>query len=814
MLRIGFLWVLICLFNFSFAQIENFEIKGRVLIDGKPIPNATIHLNKSLESIQSDTAGNFLIQNLNPGKYFILISKEGFKTQKYKVEIVDKNVDIEISMPELIIDFSEITISKLKDNDFGITRLRSVEGTAIYESKKTEVIVTQDIAVNTATNNSRQIYAKIPGLNIWENDPGGLQLAIGARGLNPNRTSNFNTRQNGYDISADALGYPESYYAPPVEAVEKIEIVRGAASLQYGPQFGGMINYVVKKAPKSKKLEITNRETVGSYGMFNTFSSVGGTVKKVSYYGFYQYKRGDGWRPNSQFQAHTAFGSISYKPTEKLGITLEYTHMNYLAKQPGGLKDEEFLKDPAFSKRNRNWFRVNWNLIALNFDFNFDEKTKLNIRTFSNISSREALGNQNIGTGSFEAINRPDDGKERSLISDNYQNIGSEIRLIHRYNLLKQSSTFLVGSRIYRGSTFSKQGNAPDGNGPTFNYVNPNNLEKSDYALPSTNVSAFVENIFVILPQLTVTPGIRFEYIETKADGYFNNLVRDGAGNIIAQTKQYENRTNGRQFVLLGIGTSFKPSENIEMYGNISQNYRPVTFSDIRVGIAGQRVDPNIKDEKGFNTDIGIRGNIKGVFNFDASVFYLNYTGRIGEIFLTDPLTFQDYRFRTNIADSRTFGIEMFAEIDVLKLFTVVDNKFGISVFGNYAYNNATYYNSAFQAVNGNTVEYVPAFTSKNGLTFKWNHIIATLQHTYTSSQYSDATNTIEGTTNAIAGLVPSYQVLDFSVKYNYRWLIAEGGVNNIMNTIYFTRRATSYPGPGILPADPRVFYLTLGIKI
>ena len=59
-------------------------------------------------------------------------------------------------------------------------------------------------------------------------------------------------RQNGVEMSADALGYPESYYSPPIQAVEQIEIVRGAASLQYGTQFGGLINFKLKDAPEDK----------------------------------------------------------------------------------------------------------------------------------------------------------------------------------------------------------------------------------------------------------------------------------------------------------------------------------------------------------------------------------------------------------------------------------------------------------------------------------------------------------------------------------------------------------------------------------
>jgi len=45
------------------------------------------------------------------------------------------------------------------------------------------------------------------------------------------------------------------------------------------------------------------------------------------------------------------------------------------------------------------------------------------------------------------------------------------------------------------------------------------------------------------------------------------------------------------------------------------------------------------------------------------------------------------------------------------------------------------------------------------------------------------------------------------------RWRL-EASVNNLGNAMYFTRRATGYPGPGILPSDGRSFFLTLQIKI
>ena len=156
----------------------------------------------------------------------------------------------------------EIDVKAKRKTYSGIGRLRSVDGFGIYEAKKNELIVLDDFAANKANNNARQIFAKVPGLNIWESDCAGLQLDIAARGLGPSRTANFNTRQNGYDMSADALGYPESYYTPPMQAVERIEIVRGAASLQYGTQFGGMLNFKLKEAPKDKKIELNSEQTV------------------------------------------------------------------------------------------------------------------------------------------------------------------------------------------------------------------------------------------------------------------------------------------------------------------------------------------------------------------------------------------------------------------------------------------------------------------------------------------------------------------------------------------------------------------------
>lgn len=701
----------------------------------------------------------------------------------------------------------EVIIESEKDNEFGITRLKQVEGTAIYAGKKSEVIVLDDVNGNTATNNSRQVFAKVAGLNIWESDGAGIQLGIGGRGLSPNRVSNFNTRQNGYDISADALGYPESYYTPPTEALERIEVVRGAASLQYGTQFGGFINFKFIQGAANKPIQLTARQTVGAFGFYNAFTSLGGTVKKVNYYTFYQYKKGNGWRPNSGFDVHTAFAGLNFRINEKLKLSAEYTYMSYLAQQAGGLTDKQFIKDPQQSNRERNWFRVNWNLAAFILDYEVTETSRINWRTFGLYAQRDALGNLN-------RIDRPDAGGNRDYLQDKFRNYGTEFRYLKYYNFLKSVSTFLVGARYYKGLTERKQGLGNNSKSADFYYINPDNLEHSNYQFPSENISLFSENIFRITSKFNITPGIRWEYINTNSEGYYHEEYRDLAGNILFMQNVKDDRSSYRNFVLLGIGLGYKLTKSIEVYSNFSQNYRSINFNDMRIVNPNAKVDQNLKDENGYSADWGIRGNINQFINFDVSLFYLKYNNRIGSIQKVDSTTYQIYRYRTNVSDSRNIGIESFMELDVYRLIAGKERKLGISVFGNYSLIDAQYIDSKEPSVkNGSKVELVPQQILRTGVTSSYKNFRITYQYAYTSEQYTEATNA-KLTTSAVDGLIPAYTVMDLSLSYTYKWISLYTGINNLTDNRYFTRRADGYPGPGIIPADGRSWYLTLGIKL
>lgn len=786
----------------SFAQ---HTLSGKVVSSDVSIPMdvCTVALNNGAYVTNADSSGFFSFTNLKNGTYILSTHTFGFISNKQTIVLNDKNkYVILVIYPDTDNQDTIEIISNVSKSHLG-----DVEDMAIYAGKKSEVIVMDSLVVNTATNNARQVYARVPGLNIWENDGAGIQLSIGGRGLDPNRTSNFNVRQNGYDISADALGYPESYYTPPTEGVERIQVVRGAASLQYGTQFGGMLNFVMRKPVADRKIQLVARQTLGSFGFYNTFTSLGGTVGKVSYYTFFQYKTGNGWRPNSDFNTYNYYGNVNYQLSKRTTVGVDLTIMNYLAHQPGGLSDAMFKYDARQSNRNRNWFQVNWKMAAVHFNHTFRDSSEINVRVFGLVANRYSVGFRPNRVATID-----DGSTQRDLIKGEFKNIGAELRYMKRYYIGKKYSVLLVGARGYYGNNVSTQGQGSKSNKADFTYGR-DNFMTYDYTFLNRNVALFAENIFYVGNKVSITPGLRYEFIRTSADGYYGSVAFDLAGNIINKSITDEFRQNSRQFLLGGIGVSYKPIAKMNLYGNISQNYRSITYSDMRISNPSSVIDPNLKDEKGFTTDIGLRSEGSTKFIYDASFFILNYNNRIGE-YLTSDANNRVVRERTNIGRALMVGVECYLEYDVIKLLLPQTKKWSGTVFTNSAYIHSEYVSSGITAVQGNQVEFVPMFNFKGGVRAGYKKFKMSVQYTHLTQQFSDATNALSGGVSGVVGIIPSYSIVDLSMSYEYRIFKLEGSINNLANQYYFTRRATGYPGPGILPSDGRAFYVTLQVKI
>ncbi len=780
---------------------SQYKVTGTVVSEeNKPIKNVEIY---------NETGGLLTKTNLL-GKFEFKTKKESlslvFYAENFRVKTMvltsSNSNNITIILNSFSEELTEIQIRTRKEKVFELKRLKDVEGTAIYAGKKTEVVLVNQSAAALSTNNARQIFNQVAGLNIYQNDDAGLQLNIGGRGLDPNRTANFNTRQNGYDISADVLGYPESYYTPASEGLDEIQVIRGAASLQYGTQFGGLVNFVTKKP--TQDLEVTFRNTIGSFGLFTNFTSVSDTDGKFSYYAYINYKKGNGFRPNSEFESKNVFAHLGYQINDKSKFSAEFTGLKYLAQQAGGLTDQMFANNPYQSNRARNWFQIEWFLYNIKWEHTFSKNTNFSFNFFGLDASRDALGFRT------NRVNQVDPNSERDLIKGIFKNFGFESRLLSNYKIFDKNATFLIGTKFYKANNTNMQGPGSDGNDADFEMkLNqyPNYPRQSDSKFPNLNVALFGENIFYINKKLSLTPGFRIEYINTKRDEIIKDIITDAAGNVINENKRTEKDTNERSFVLLGLGTSYTLNKTTEFYGNISQNYRSVTFSDISTANPAFEISPDITDEKGFSVDAGIRGNYKNFFSYDANIFGLFYNDRINIYTRADGKAERD-----NIGDARILGIESLIDFNIKKLFTN-NSEYVFNYFINSSFITSEYTKSEINGIVGNQVEFIPNINIKTGARFGYKNFLASIQYSYLSRQFSDATNATGGSISGVTGEIPAYDILDFSASYKYKFAKIETGINNVLDNNYFTRRATGYPGPGIIPSSPRNYYLTLELK-
>nr|WP_299422306.1 TonB-dependent receptor [uncultured Emticicia sp.] len=799
--------LLFCVVSFAtFGQ--KVAVFGKVMDQSKQaIVGVSVTLKGTVRGVQTNTNGEYLIKGLKAGNYTVLVSSIGLKSKELSFSLQEnevKRLNFELEEETTLLKDVRVVASRgVRGNE----HLAEVDGYSIYAAKKNEVIKLDNINANLAMNNSRQIFSRTPGISVWENDGSGIQLGVASRGLSPNRSWEFNLRMNGYDITPDPMGYPEAYYTPPMEVVDRIEIVRGASSLQYGPQFGGLMNFVLRKPDISTRVVVESQNTFGSNGLFSTFNYIGGTEGRLSYTAYYQKRFGNGWRANSYYNTDHAHAELSYAITNKFKIGAEVTYMTYKSQQAGGLTDGQFAQEARQSLRSRNWFSTPWLVPSLSAEYIFSEKTKLSWKAFGVIAERSSVGN-------ISAITTVDNlTSNRQVDRDYYNNYGSELKFINSYKFLGINNTVASGLRYYNGNIDrQQQGKGSIGKDIEFSIEGE---YPRDLYFNNINKAAFFENIFRFSKKFLMTAGARIENISSTMQGCFS-LINGQANNLSPMIRN-------RSFLLFGGGAEYHLTGQSEFYSNISQAYRPVLISDLTPAATTDIIDENLQDARGYNFDFGYRGKVGNYLNFDVDYFYVNYNNRIGTITQTNTAK-QRYQFRTNLGRSISQGFEGYIEFDPVTAFFKKSKIGYLSVFASIAYIDATYRDFKITSVvngqviegnlSGKKVENAPSKINRFGITYNKKGFSITWQLSDIGKAYADAANTEVPNAAATTGVIPAYTVQDLSASFKFlKNYNIQGGINNLTDERYFTRRAGGYPGPGILPADGRTCYVSAGIK-
>jgi Fe(3+) dicitrate transport protein len=708
--------------------------------------------------------------------------------------------------PEKVLDLKEVTVEERK-NVIHTERLSDVHNTYITSGRKSEVVQLDGINGNIAEKTGRQIFAKIPGAFVYDMDGSGNQLNISTRGLDPHRSWEFNIRQNGVITNSDMYGYPASHYSPAMESVQRIELIRGTSSLQYGAQFGGMINYVTKGPDTTKAFSFETINSVGSFGLFSSYNAIGGKVGKLTYAAYYQKRHSDGYRKNAKSDAQSQYVSLSYEISKALRIKAELGRSSYIYQIPGPLTDAMFAEDPRQSTRSRNYFNPDIYIPSIVIDWKISPSTQLKLTNSGVYGARnsvmlDAFANVpdtiNPATKSYKA---------RQVDIDNFKSYTSELRLIHQYEVAGFQNVVSAGIQYMRNNLRRRQ----QGKGTTgsdFDLTVTDPVFGRDMHLKTSNVAVFVENMIYLSPKLTVSPGFRVESGATDMTGKISYYDPANLPNKIKH-----------KFPLFGISSQYRIDAENRIYAGFSQAYRPVVFKDIIPGSVLERIDKNLKDASGYNLEAGISGNVRNKLRYDIGVFQVLINNRMGTVAMKDADNVA-YLFRTTTGDSKTRGVEVYLEYVAFRTYNTT-RPTELSFFTSTSYFDAKYSRGTVvtagenTSVAGNRVEGVPTWISRNGIQFQFRKLSSTLQYSYVSSNYANPLNTELPSANGTIGKVPGYGILDLNatlhISKNYT---LRAGINNITDKQYFTKRPTMYPGAGIWSSDGRSFQVSFGIKI
>ena len=684
-----------------------------------------------------------------------------------------------------------------------VKQLPAEQGTYIFAGKKTEVINLISTPADITNKTGRQVFAKIPGVFVYDMDGSGNQVNIAARGLDPHRGWEFNIRKDGVLTNSDMYGYPASHYSMPLESIERIEMVRGTGSLQYGAQFGGMLNYVSKQGDTTRPVGFENVTSVGSFKLLSSYNAVGGKLGKFRYYAYLQKKSKDGYRKNEHTDSEAESIMLNYEPNKNVSIRIEWARSKYLYRIPGPLTDSMFATDPTQSTRSRNYFSPDINVPSIIVNWQITALSKLQFTTSAVLGRRNSVlfDKPTNVADTINATTRQYNNRQVDI--DRFNSYTTELRLLQLYKLGKQISSFVSGIQYMNNDLHRTQlGKGKTGSDYDLTLVDP--VWGRDMHFKTTNLALFAENKFQVQQNFSINFGARVEMGKT-----------DMSGKIVYYPDNQIPVSIDHHFPLLGVNISYKPGKNTELYGGWSQSYRPMLFKDLIPASLYEKIDPAIKDSKGYNAEFGFMGNRK-FLRWDINGFLLQYNNRFGTLAQTDNAN-NLITYRTNIGNSFTKGVEIFVQGD-----WILGKKVSLSVFASTAFVHARYTKAIVKSgstninVEGNKVESAPDLITRNGATLRYSKVSFSLLYSYTSATFADALNTVKPSpaTGAV-GIVPAYGLLDINAAVKIlKNLELRMTVNNCINSQYFTKRPLFYPGPGVWPSDGRSIGLTAAIKL
>jgi Fe(3+) dicitrate transport protein len=655
-----------------------------------------------------------------------------------------------------------------------------VDGTKITVTKKTS-ITKLDLVPTILDNNQRELFARLPGISVSEQQAP-TQFNLSYRGLgNPQESEFVLVLQDGIPISTDWIGFPTVYYMPLPQSLEEVQLIRGGSSLLYGPNPAPAVNLISKRPAANQPFGGYSENVVGSDGLFSTYNTVEGSSGSVSMRGNFGYVRSSGQRDNGGSRIRQGDLYLAYRPTKQSLWYVDLHDHDASSGDPGRLSFAQFLADPnqAVTPFNHNWVHRTSATLGNESDLGAGWRMETKLwAAWQSIQQRSAPAGSSPPT--------------TTLVDEQFHSQGLDMRFRKRWG---RGNALTFGTVIYHDDAPFRQWTSTDITAPR---GANSGVPRLNQARDSWYGAIFAENVFRLPGRWHIVPSFRLEHEKISIDETVRppNLVRP----LIDQSAS-------RTIPLFGLGAGFDFGRQNETYFSVSQGYRPIRFFDVASPFSNVNPGGVPAASKSLSWEAGVHGTpVPGLF-YDASLFWIDFKNRIETIVISPTESvFQ------NSGDTRHRGFEGEVSYDLL---ANRGDGLHFTAFGNVSLLDAKFTKSNLANRAGNRPAFAPAVTAKYGLTFrkdgKFNFSIT---GTSISSQYfqdSDLPVGAPGSANFIPAKIPAYTLLDFAADWQLtRNLRLLGGISNLTDRRYYNRVFQN----GIEPGASRKVYAGIALGI
>ncbi len=659
--------------------------------------------------------------------------------------------------------------------------LPPVQGTRIYSGKKVSVI-DLDALPRVQSNNYRQALERTPGL-LYSEESSPL-VSLGYRGIGePHRMQFLQVLQDGIPIHADPYGYPEAYYTPPLDVVDRLEFVRGGASLMYGPQPAGALNYLTHVPRRDRPFSARTYQTFGSDGLYSTYNAVDGTVGRVGYLAHYNHRQSEGFRTaNSDYQLDGGHFKIAYDASPDTSILLALDAYEEGHGEPGGLTLANgpglanYDEDRTQATRLYDRFRLRRYVPSLRLVHAFGDDTEAEVRVWGGYYERFSRRQRG---GGFGQLPTGPEALTNDIERQEFQTFGTETRVRHDYTAGDQTHTVAGGVHFYRGDSprTDRRGAAPDAEEGILRSASQRDVVAG---------SVFAENRFQ-WNGFSLTPGLRLENIAQDV-----RVERPVAGG----TERSEKGSTEFQ-PLVALALAYALPRHTELYATVAQSYRPTIFTESVVPGSGAVITGDVSPTTAWTYEAGYRGQPTDWLNWDTSLFLVDLDNKYG-----GTVTAGGQTELRSVGRSINQGWDLAIDLDVAGAVLAAqgisagERTHRVALHGSLTLLDAELHGGS---QDGKEPQFAPDYFVRAGLVYRWKDrakvaFLGTFLDDHFATDDENPTRRI-----------PSYMTWDLTAEVRvYRETVSlVGGINNLFDEDYYARIRAD----GIDPAYRRNFY-------